>query len=61
MKVGLNVLAAVSLLIGAVWMLQGLNVLGGSFMSGRSQWFVVGAILAAASLIGLASINLRRR
>jgi len=37
----------VLLLIGLVWALQGIGVLGGSAMSGQSQWLVIGAILAA--------------
>ena len=61
MKIALNVLSVLGLLIGGVWMLQGLNFLGGSFMSGQSQWFVIGAALAVASLIALASTNFRRR
>ena len=61
MKIAWNVLGVLGLLIGSVWMLQGLNILGGSFMSGQSQWFVIGAALAVASLIALASTNFRRR
>jgi hypothetical protein len=30
-------------LVGAVWFLQGINVLGGSFMSGAILWAVIGA------------------
>lgn len=35
----------VLLLIGLVWALQGIGVLGGSVMSGHTQWLVIGAIL----------------
>ena len=48
-------------MIGGVWMLQGLNILGGSFMSGDNEWFVIGAVVAAASLGWLAFANLRGR
>ena len=34
------------LLVGLVWGLQGLNVLGGSAMSGHAQWLLIGAVLA---------------
>ena len=34
---------AVLVILGAVWMLQGLNVLPGSFMTGRPEWAVYGA------------------
>ena len=32
-------------LVGAVWLLQGVGVLPGSFMSGQLFWAVMGAIL----------------
>ena len=43
MKLGLNILGVLGLLIGGVWMLQGLDILGGSFMSGQSRWLEIGA------------------
>ncbi len=43
---------------GAVWVLQGLNILPGSFMTGQIQWAYNGAI---AILIGLAAIWFARR
>jgi uncharacterized membrane protein YeaQ/YmgE (transglycosylase-associated protein family) len=32
-------------LIGAVWLLQGLNLLQGSVMTGQTQWAIIGAVL----------------
>jgi|GraSoiStandDraft_9_1057307.scaffolds.fasta_scaffold21910_2 hypothetical protein len=32
--------------IGALWILQGLNVVQGSMMSGQTMWFVIGVIVA---------------
>jgi hypothetical protein len=51
---------AVLVLFGAVWFLQGIDVLGGSAMSGKTLWAVVGPIVA---LVGLATlvVGLRRR
>ena len=48
------------ILVGGVWMLQGAGVVGGSFMSGSSVWFVIGLICA---LIGIAIVvqGVRRR
>ena len=48
------------ILVGGVWMLQGAGVVGGSFMSGSSLWFVIGLICA---LIGIAIVvqGVRRR
>jgi hypothetical protein len=39
------------LLLGAVWTLQGLDVLGGSAMSGHSLWAVVGPVVAIVGLV----------
>lgn len=61
MKIGLNIFGVILLLVGGVWMLQGLNVLGGSFMSGQNQWFVIGAICAVAAIALLCWVNLARR
>lgn len=52
MKRGLQVGAVVLNLLGAVWFLQGIGLLPGSFMTGQMEWAVAGA-LAAAIGIGL--------
>jgi hypothetical protein len=41
------VVGVVLILVGVVWTLQGLDVLGGSGMSGSSFWAVVGPAVAA--------------
>jgi hypothetical protein len=46
-------------LTGAVWTLQGLDVLGGSAMSGVTLWAIVGPIVAVAGLV-LAFLGARR-
>lgn len=42
---------------GIVWTLQGLDVLGGSAMSGHAVWAVIGPIVAVVGvvLVGLAA------
>jgi hypothetical protein len=50
MKIALNIVGVILILLGGVWFLQGMNVLGGSVMSGQSQWAVNGGI---AALIGI--------
>jgi hypothetical protein len=59
-KMVVNIIGAVLMMLGAVWVVQGLNLLGGSFMSGQTQWTVIGAIVAlvGAALLG---VNWRRR
>ena len=51
MRLGSLVLGVIGLLDGAVWILQGVGVVPGSFMSGQRLWLVIGVIVA---VIGLA-------
>ena len=44
MKIALNVVGVLMVLMGAVWFLQGINILPGSFMTGQIRWAVYGAI-----------------
>nr|WP_163620861.1 hypothetical protein [Microbacterium sp. B35-30] len=49
--------------VGAVWTLQGFDVLGGSVMSGSALWATIGPIvlLVGLGLIGVAIVIARRR
>ena len=58
MRTTLNVSGALLLLVGGVWMLQGIGVLPGSFMTGQTKWATYGAIAAA---VGLALLIAARR
>jgi len=44
MKTTIKIFAALLILVGIVWVLQGFNILPGSFMSGNLQWAINGAI-----------------
>ena len=44
MKTVLMVIGALVFLAGAVWFLQGFNILPGSYMTGDPQWAINGAI-----------------
>jgi hypothetical protein len=44
-------LGVVAALVGAVFTLQGVGVLGGSFMSGSATWAVIGIALVVAGLV----------
>jgi hypothetical protein len=54
MRIGFNLLGALLLLVGIVWALQGLNVIGGSFMTGQTHWLVIGivCVVAGGALLG---------
>jgi len=58
MKIASTIFGVLLALIGIVWILQGLNVLPGSFMTGQIQWAAYGAIALA---IGCALFYLGRR
>lgn len=44
------VVGVLLLLIGGLWTLQGLGVVGGSFMTGSKLWLVIGLVLVAAAI-----------
>jgi hypothetical protein len=50
----------VLVLVGALWTLQGLDIVGGSAMSGETLWAVVGPIVALAG-VALAVAGVRGR
>jgi hypothetical protein len=56
----LLVVGIVLVLLGALWTLQGLDVLGGSAMSGVTLWAIVGPIVAIVGLV-LVIVGARRR
>ena len=60
MRVVLNVVGALLLLLGCVWILQGINVLPGSFMTGQPKWAIYGGLLVATAIALLVSANRRR-
>jgi hypothetical protein len=40
-----GIAGVVCVLLGLLWMGQGLNLLPGSFMSGQRQWAIIGLVL----------------
>jgi hypothetical protein len=61
MRIVLNIVGAVLALLGSVWVLQGINVLPGSFMSGQMRWAVRGGILVVAGIASLLWANRKRQ
>ena len=51
MKIASTIFGVLLALIGIVWILQGLNVLPGSFMTGQIQWAAYGAIALAVGCV----------
>jgi hypothetical protein len=60
MRIALTILGVLCVLTGCVWILQGINVLPGSFMTGQTKWAVYGAIVLVSG-IGLLIAGKRRR
>lgn len=54
------VIGALLLIAGVIWTLQGVGVIGGSFMSGSLTWAIIGPIVALVGL-ALVAVSLRRR
>lgn len=55
MRWGWLILGVVAIAVGVVWTLQGLNILGGSSMSGNPLWAVIGPIVG---IVGLALLGI---
>ena len=62
MRSGLIVVGALLLLLGIVWVGQGANLIGGSFMTGQTMWLVIGVVtgLFGAAVMWWAIIGYRR-
>jgi hypothetical protein len=65
-RLAVRVVAVVALLAGVVFFFQGIGVIPGSFMTGRSEWAVIGAALVAGAaallwLVGMAPGGRRAR
>lgn len=54
MRTVLRILGVLLAFIGAVWFLQGINVLPGSFMTGQTKWAIIGGVAFVAGIVLLA-------
>jgi hypothetical protein len=61
MRIIANILAVLLIAMGAIWILQGVNILPGSFMTGQIAWAWRGAAAAAIGIMLLILVNRRRR
>lgn len=60
MRIVMIVAGVLCLLLGCVWILQGINILPGSFMTGQTKWAIYGALLVIIGVGLLFSANRRR-
>jgi uncharacterized membrane protein len=60
MRIVMIVAGVLCLLLGCIWILQGINILPGSFMTGQTKWAIYGALLVIIGIGLLFSANRRR-
>ncbi|MBZ9806847.1 MULTISPECIES: hypothetical protein [unclassified Mesorhizobium] len=60
MRLTKNLLALIVVAVGALWSLQGIGAIGGSFMTGQSQWLTIGIVVMLLGLAGLVWANRSR-
>jgi hypothetical protein len=53
MRIFINIVGGALLTMGVIWILQGVNVLPGSFMTGQMIWAYRGGAVAVAGLLVL--------
>jgi hypothetical protein len=58
MRIVVRIIAVMLVTLGAIWMLQGVGVLPGSFMTGQLKWAAYGALSIA---VGVALLVWNRR
>jgi hypothetical protein len=51
MKWPMTIVGVLLVLMGGIWILQGINVLPGSFMTGQTKWAIYGAVAAVAGIV----------
>ncbi|MFP5076030.1 hypothetical protein ACLE20_01850 [Rhizobium sp. YIM 134829] len=55
-----RIVGIICLVLGLLWALQGLGLVGGSFMTGQSRWLVIGSVVALVGL-GLLGFSFSKR
>ncbi len=61
MKIFLNILGGLFILVGLVWILQGINVVLGSMMSGHIEYSLLGVIVAGIGVALLVFANRKKK
>jgi hypothetical protein len=60
MKTALNIVGILLALNGAVWLMQGINIMPGSFMSGQTRWAIYGGLSVVVGVAILLWANRRQ-
>jgi len=57
MRIALNIVGGILAFFGTVWILQGINILPGSFMTGQIKWAIIGAVVLLVAIAVLVKAN----
>jgi hypothetical protein len=60
MKIILTIIGVLLILFGGIWILQGINVLPGSFMTGQIRWAIYGGIAVLAGIVLIVLANRKK-
>lgn len=60
MKTALNIVGILLALNGAIWVMQGINIMPGSFMSGQTRWAIYGGLSVVVGVALLLWANRRQ-
>jgi uncharacterized membrane protein HdeD (DUF308 family) len=60
-KIALNIVGVILVFFGAVWFLQGINVIHQGFMAGQTKWEINGAIVFVIGILLLVVANRKGR
>ena len=60
MKTILTIAGVLLIFVGGAWILQGVNVLPGSFMTGEIQWAIYGGIAVIAGIVLIVLVHKKR-
>lgn len=50
-RIVMIMIGAFAVLVGLIWIGQGLNIIPGSFMTGNRTWFVIGLIVIVVGVV----------
>jgi uncharacterized membrane protein YcjF (UPF0283 family) len=50
-RIVMIMIGAFAVLVGLVWIGQGLNIIPGSFMTGNRNWFVIGLVVVVVGVV----------
>lgn len=60
MRIALKAVGVLFVVVGCIWILQGINILPGSFMTGQTKWAAAGGVAAIAGIRLLLLANRQR-